>query len=132
MLGKLWRTRNGVRIKTFPLELLVIVVLRADTSGTLEDRFRRVLMAFADGIDDLKIEDPANPTGNDLSHALSDKLRREISKIARDTLDAADEQGWEHVFGAIETKQAAIPRVQILLSAAAAAPVATKPWSCEG
>ncbi len=132
MLGKLWRTRNGVGIKTFPLELLVIVVLKADNSGTLEDRFRRVLAAFADGIDDLKIEDPANPTGNDLSHALPDKLRLEISKIARDTLDAADEHGWEHVFGAIETKQAAIPRVQILLSAAAAAPVATKPWSCEG
>lgn len=131
MLGKLWRTRNGIGIKTFPLELLVIVVLKTDNGGTLEDRFRRVLTAFADRIDDLKIEDPANPTGNDLSHALSDKLRREVSKIARNTLDAADEHGWEHVFGAIETKQSAIPRVQVLRSAAAAAPVATKPWNCE-
>jgi hypothetical protein len=130
MLGKLWRTRNGIGVKTFPLELLVIVVLKADNGGTLEDRFRRVLTAFADRIDDLKIEDPANPTGNDLSHALSGRLRREISKIARNTLDAAAEHGWEHVFGAVDTKQTSVPRVQILRSAAAAAPVVTKPWSC--
>jgi hypothetical protein len=130
MLGKVWRTRNGIGIKTFPLELLVIAVLKADNAGTLDDRFRRVLNAFADRIDELKIEDPANPTGNNLSHALSDKLRREVSKIARNTLDAADAHGWEHVFGAIENKQAAVPRVQILRSAAAAAPLATKPWSC--
>ena len=131
MLGKLWRTRNGIGIKTFPLELLVVVVLDEDNTGTLEDRFRRVLTAFADRIDDLHIEDPANRTGNDLSHALSDKLRREVSKIARNTLDTADEHGWEHVFGAIEDKSALVPRVQILRSAAAAAPIATKPWSCE-
>lgn len=99
MLGKLWRTRNGISIKTFPLELLVIVVLKVDNGGSLGGRFRRVLTAFADRIDDLGIEDPANPTGNDLSHALSGKLSREISKIARNTLDAADEHGWKHVFG---------------------------------
>jgi hypothetical protein len=129
MLGKLWRTRNGIGINTFPLELLAIMVLKADNAGTLEDRFRRVLNAFADRIDELKIEDPANPTGNDLSHALPDKLKREVSKIARNTLDAADEHGWEHLFGAIESKQTGVPRVQILRSAAAAAPMATKPWS---
>ena len=131
MLGKLWRTRNGISIKTFPLELLAIVVLDEDNGGTLEDRFRRVLTAFAERIDDLTIEDPANPNGNDLSYALSDKVRAEVSKIARNTLRSADEYGWEHVFGAIEPKQASAPRVQILRSAAAAAPLATRPWSCE-
>ncbi len=129
MLVKLWRTRNAIEVKTFPLELLVIEVLNADNLGTLEDRFRRVLDAFADDIDDLQIEDPANPTGNDLSHALTDRLRQKISKIARDTLDTADEYGWEHIFGKIETPDAARSKVQVLRSAAAGAAVQTRPWA---
>lgn len=128
MLAKFWKTINGIAIKTFPLELLVIGVLSNDNTGTLEDRFRRVLTAFVDEIDNLTIEDPANPTGNDLSHALTDKIRNALSKVASDTLDAVDEHGWEHVFGEIETKQAAMPRVEILRSAAAGVAVPTKPW----
>jgi hypothetical protein len=128
VLTKLWRTRNAVGVKTFPLELLVIEVLRDNNWGTLENRFRRVLTAFSEQIDDLHIEDPANPTGNDLSHALTDGLRKQMAKIAADTLDAVDEHGWEHVFGKLETKQAAYPRVQILRSAAGAAPIQTRPW----
>lgn len=128
MLGKFWRTRNGIEIKTFPLELLVIVVLKDDNSGTLEDRFVRVLTAFADEIDALNIEDPANPTGNDLSHALTDKIRKSLSKVATDTLAAVDDYGWEHVFGKIEKQQAAVPRVNVLRSAAAGIAVPTKPW----
>lgn len=128
MLAKLWRTRNAIPIKTFPLELLVIEALATNGSGDLEDRFRRVLTAFADDIDNLYIEDPANPTGNDLSHALTDKLRKQLSKIAQNTLDTVDEYGWEHVFGKIESHEASLPRVQILRSAAAGIAVPTKPW----
>jgi hypothetical protein len=129
MLVKLWRTRNAVELKTFPLELLVIEVLNADNLGTLEDRFRRVLDAFADDIDDLQIEDPANPTGNDLSHALTDRLRQKVSKIARDTLDTADEYGWEHIFGKIETPDPARSKAEALRSAAAGVAVQTRPWA---
>ena len=128
MLVKLWRTRNAIPIKTFPLELLVIKVLSGNNWGTLETRLRRVLDAFADEIDDLHIEDPANPTGNDLSHALPDKLRRQLAKIARNTLDTADEHGWEHVFGKIDAGEAALPRVQVLRSAAAGIAMPTRPW----
>ncbi len=128
MLVKLWRTRNAIAIKTFPLELLVIEVLSGNNWGSLETRLRRVLTAFADEIDDLHIEDPANPTGNDLSHALPDKLRGQLAKIARNTLDTADEHGWEHVFGKIDSGEAALPRVQVLRSAAAGIAVPTRPW----
>lgn len=128
MLVKLWRTRNAIPIKTFPLELLVIKVLSGNNWGTLETRLRRVLDAFADEIDDLHIEDPANPTGNDLSHALPDKLRRQLAKIARNTLDTVDEHGWEHVFGKIDAGEAALPRVQVLRSAAAGIAMPTRPW----
>lgn len=132
MLTKLWRTRNAIGIKTFPLELLVIAVLDEDNTGTLEDRFRRVLTAFTDDIDDLTIEDPANPTGNNLSQALSDKIRASLSKVAANTLAAVDEHGWEHVFGQIEVRQAAAPRIQIARSAAAGIVVPTKPWGPKG
>src|SRR5215475_6170939 len=42
MLGKLWRTRNNIAVKTFPLELLVIEALRLDGGGSLEQRFAHV------------------------------------------------------------------------------------------
>ena len=128
-LTKLWRTRNSIAIKTFPLELLVIEVLSEDGSGDLEDRFRCVLEAFADDIDNLYIEDPANPTGNDLSQALTDEIRQALSKVAANTLAAVDKHGWEHVFGKVQARTAA-PRVQVLRSAAASVAVPTRPWAC--
>lgn len=127
MLVKLWRTRNAIAVKTFPLELLVIEVLANDNGGNLDERFRRVLGEFADNIDNLYIEDPANPTGNDLSHALPDSLRRQIAKIATNTLATADSYGWERVFGKLETHQE-VPRVTVLRSIAAGAAVRTPPW----
>jgi hypothetical protein len=90
-----------------------------------------VVEAFAYRIDELQIEDPANPHGNDLSHALTDALRRELAKKARDTLATIDQYGLEHVFGAVEQQQAASPRVQMLRSAAAAAATPTRPWVCD-
>lgn len=129
MLIKLWRTRNRITVKTFPLELLVIEALADNNTGTLEDRFTRVLEAFANDIDELQIEDPANPSGNDLSEALPDTLRRQISKIASNTLATAADYGWERVFGSIESRRTTYSRVQVLQSAAAAAPIRTKPWS---
>lgn len=129
-LGKLWRTRNGILIRTFPLELLIIDVLAANNSGTLQDRFERVLTAFRDEIDDLVIEDPANPTGNDLFFALTDELGDTLRDAAEDTLIAATDHGWEHVFGALPTsKAAAIPRVAALAAAATAIGGAAPPWA---
>jgi len=125
---KLRRTRNSIGIKTFPLELLVIEVLRQDGSGDLETRFRRVLMSFAEDVDALYIEDPANPSGNDLSSALTDEIRNAVAKVAKDTLETMGDHGWEHVFGKLEAKVAS-PRVQVLRSAAAAAAVPTRPWA---
>ena len=127
-LSKIWRTRHNIGIKTFPLELLVIVVLEEDGSGDIEARFRRVLDTFADRIGELQIEDPANRYGNDLSHALTEAIRRELSKAAVDTRDAVDAYGWAHAFGETSNKQS-IPNVQIIRSAAAAVATPTRPWS---
>jgi len=76
----------------------------------------------------LFIEDPANSTGNDLSQALTDAIRSKLSKIARNTLDAVVEHGWEHVLGDVDARNA-VARVQILRSAAGAVAVPTRPWA---
>jgi hypothetical protein len=128
-LGKLWRTRNGILIRTFPLELLIIEVLSEDNTGTLQERFERVLQAFVDEIDDLTIEDPANPTGNDLTYALSDDLRSTLRSVAEDTLASAADYGWEHVFGKLESKASALPRVAALTAAAVSVGGAAPPWA---
>lgn len=129
-LGKLWRTRNGILIRTFPLELLIIEVLSTNNTGNLQDRFERVLTAFRDEIDELSIEDPANPTGNDLSFALTDDLRDTLRDVAEDTLAAATDHGWEHVFGALpKASAAALPRVAALTAAATAVSGAAPPWT---
>ncbi|MER8957358.1 hypothetical protein [Mesorhizobium sp. M0701] len=130
-LGKLWRTRNGILIRTFPLELLIIAVLSGNKAGMLQERFERVLTAFVDEIDDLTIEDPANPTGNDLSFALTDKVRDKLRSVAEDTLDTAAEYGWEHVFGKVEKKAGGLPRVPALTAAAATVGAAAPPWADE-
>ena len=130
-LGKLWRTRNGIPMRTFPLELLIIKILSDDNSGDLQARFERVLTAFVEDIDDLTIEDPANPTGNDLSYALSDELLGTLRDTAEDTLETAAEYGWEQVFGKIESKSKALPRVAVLGAAATAVGGAAPPWADE-
>jgi hypothetical protein len=112
-LAKFWRIRNGLEIKTFPLELLVIQILTADNSGNLDARFLRVLNEFANSIDSLSIQDPANPTGNDLSPCLTDKIRKRVSSVAQNTLDGVNEFGWEHVLGKIE-KEFHVPNINIL------------------
>ena len=61
-LAKIWRTRHNIGIKTFPLELLVIVILDEDGSGDIETRFRRIFEAFVDQVDELQIEDYGNDT----------------------------------------------------------------------
>jgi hypothetical protein len=125
-LMKIWRTRHVVPLKTFVLELLVIDEL-AGSTATLDKQLRQVLEKLRDDPDGFTVEDPANPSGNDLSEVWNDQVRATVSAIAWDTLDAIDAGGWESVFGKLpgdklETKSSA------LQSAATAAPVSARPW----
>jgi hypothetical protein len=57
-----------------------------------------------DNIDDITIEDPANPTGNDLSELFNSSIKLELSTRARTTLDLIERYGWEQVFGQVPEK----------------------------
>lgn len=125
-LNKLWRGRNGVPIKTFPLELLVIDLLSDKTSEDITDQLLAVWTAFRDDADDLSIQDPANSSGNDLSELL-DPVLSYLSSTAAATLQLVDDAGWEAVFGEVEADKA--QRREALSGIAARSPVTTKPYA---
>lgn len=126
-LMKLWRERNGVAIKTFPLELLVIKLLKEKKDKPLSDQLLHVWTEFRDKADNLSIEDPANPTGNDLSELLNDSVRTQLSSAAAVTLQAVEDSGWEALFGEVEDEKA--QRMEALSRITAGSPARTKPWA---
>lgn len=128
-LVKLWKVRNGIVFKHFVLELSVVKLLDGRKRSSLESQLEHVLTEFRDNIDNLTVEDPANPEGNDLSDAL-DAARSSLRSVARQTLALVEASGWTAVFGEVdndseEDKRAAMRRV------AAAVATPTKPWASD-
>lgn len=102
-LAKIWKLRADLDIKTFVLELLVIETLKTTSAAGLETRIVALWTALRDDIDSLKIEDPANPTGNDLSDVFGDDERETLSAAATVALDLVDAGDWEALFGKLGT-----------------------------
>jgi hypothetical protein len=73
-----------------------------------------------------RVEDPANPNGNDLSKELSDDLKAQLAAAAKRTLEQIESSGWEAVYGKTEKADKAA-RVEILRRAAAVA-TPSRPW----
>ncbi len=130
-LLKLWNVRNGIGAKTFVLELLAVKLLKSKKGKSLPDQLVHVWTEFRDNPDGLAVEDPANPSGNDLKPAL-DACRYSLSSVARTTLANIESRGWESVFGPLkdedESKESKAAAVRV---AVRQAPVPTRPW-CRG
>jgi tRNA nucleotidyltransferase (CCA-adding enzyme) len=112
-LAKLWRIRNGLSIRTFPLELLVIKVLEnAEKKDQLDDRMKEFWEELRDNIANILIVDPAN-SNNDLSEVFDDTVKNELSKSAKRTVEIIEESGWEAVFGKVEeeSKEEKVSRI---------------------
>jgi len=77
-----------------------------------------------DNANDLSVEDPANPTGNDLSEILNEKMKRTLSSLASRTLNSIEQQGWESVFGPAKevSDQEKVAAIEVLTSRRPAAP----------
>jgi hypothetical protein len=125
-LMKLLRVRRHIAMRIFILELLVIDLLAQHKQAALPAQLRHVLEQFRDTADDLAVEDPANPTGNDLSDLLNATVKVQLSSAAEWTLREVDNGGWERVFGPVpeEDETAALKRVAVSLPAAAR----QRPW----
>jgi hypothetical protein len=126
-LNKLWRTRYSIGVRTFPLELLIVKLLSNRKSHGLSRQLEYVWTEFRDRVDELSIEDPANPTGNDLSDLLNKEVRSELRDVAKSTLNTIKNAGWEAVFGSVEHGPKEDKR-DTLKRAAELVPAQTKPW----
>ncbi len=128
-LVKLWRNRNGVNLKTFALELLVIQILKGSRKN-LDDQIQAVLLDLSDESNEIKIQDPANPLGNDLSDIWNPLIRIETATIARATLSSIKSFGWEGVLGKLPNPE--VPsKIDALRGAARATSSPSKPWCHE-
>lgn len=102
-LCKLWKIRSGLQVRNFALELMVIEILDDHKNkDSLDECLLTFWQELKDNIDNITIEDPANPTGNDLSELLNDNIRQILSSVASSTLQAIEQNGWETVFGKVE------------------------------
>ncbi len=98
-LIKLWRKRNDLSIRHFVLELLAIDLLKEKKNLPLTDQLTHFWTEVRDNIDDMTVEDPANPYGNDLSELFNATIKYELSNMARATLESIEKEGWKKVFG---------------------------------
>lgn len=128
-LMKLWNAQNGIRAKTFVLELLTIKLLKSKKTASLSDQLLHVWTEFRDNAEALTVEDPANPDGNSLKAAL-DTVRWSLSSIARSTLSNIESQGWESAFGALKIDKDKTSKSEAIRVAVSQA-VPTRPW-CHG
>lgn len=126
-LMKLWNVRNAVNMKTFVLELLVVDLLSGKTDACLSDQLLHVFTTFRDNASALRVEDPANPGGNDLSEALNDTIKTIVSAAARNSIARIEAGGWETLFGPAERLGDEEKR-QALLKAPSVIGVRSKPW----
>jgi len=125
-LLKFWRTLNGIdSAKTFVLELLIVKLLDGKEDDALETQLTHVLTEFRDNSANLAVEDPAN-SNNDLKPAL-DMCRGVLATVASNTLWQVLNNGWEAVFGALESD--AEKKSQALKSATVVTASRTRPWS---
>ncbi len=96
---KLWRARNSLSVRHFILELLTIELLKGKKDSKLADQLKHVWIELRDNVENIQVEDPANPTGNDLSELFNSAIKHELSSIAARTLEIIEKDGWEMVFG---------------------------------
>jgi hypothetical protein len=126
-LVKLWRVRNSLSVRHFVLELLTIKLLKNRKTSSLTNQLEHVWMELRDNVNDLVVEDPANPNGNDLSELFDATVKCSLSSVATSTLQMIELNGWESVFGQVE-EMTSSEKVVALQQAAASVRTASKPW----
>jgi hypothetical protein len=103
-LLKFWGVRNSLSIRNFILELLTIELLRGKQFPTLSEQLRHVWTQIRDDVEGIKVEDPANPTGNDLSELFNSTIKFELSTTSVRTIEMIEAGEWERVFGVVPAK----------------------------
>lgn len=121
---KLWKTRKAIGVKQFAFELLIIELLNG-TTKSLPDQVKHVWTELRDRAEPVSIEDPANPTGNDLSDLLNDTVWSELSAVAKSPLETLEKDGWEAIFGKVSSDDDKAEKAQ---RAASVVTAPSRPW----
>jgi hypothetical protein len=100
-LFKLWRVRRALTVRQFVFELLIIKVLKEKKANSLSYQLETIWKFLKDTAEPITVEDPANPTGNDLSTLLESGTWAELQQAATATLELIANSGWEAVFGPV-------------------------------
>ncbi len=128
-LLKLWKVRRAIGIKQFAFELLIIKLLKNKKASTLDAQLTHVLTSIHDAKEPITVEDPANPSGNDLSQFVMSAWS-ELAMQAKRTLAQKEQSGWEAVFGPIDDGDTGGGgRTEIIRQAAASIITPPKPWA---
>jgi hypothetical protein len=118
-LVKIWREHKGFGLKTFILELLVIGVLKTSQDREVYDKLlTNFFKELSNNIESIKIEDPANPTGNDLSAIFNSNAKDTLKTFAKQALDAVRAGKWDGIFGqtTVIAPDAVAKNIQIIKS----------------
>lgn len=126
-LIKYWKWCNGFNAKTFVLELLAVDILSPLKDKGFDEQLLTFWRSLGHHIDDLSIEDPANPSGNDLSGIFSE-AKFSLQIAAQTTLQTIETSGWQAVFGVVEDKASEASRVAALSQVSTTRPQGARPW----
>lgn len=94
-LMKLWKTRHGVDIPSFVLEVLALEGAKGTVQTILEPQLLAAFAYVRGHIHDIKIADPAN-TNNNLADTMTPVQKIRIKMAAEAVLSA---RTWNEVFG---------------------------------
>lgn len=104
-LLKLWKIDHGLlNVKTFLLELLIVKTLAASKSKNLDEQLKIFWETMVADIDNIRIEDPANPTGNDLSELLT-QIKSTLKRSSEQALAKVTNSQWDRIFGPVQVDE---------------------------
>lgn len=118
---KLWRVRNALAVKQFPLEILSIKLLKPYRQLGLADQVKGVIADIVGMTAPPRIEDPANPS-RDLSALLAADIWADLHAAAQQAMSS----GWAWPEILVTEPIAAAPAI---VAAVRSVSTPTKPWS---
>lgn len=127
---KIWKLSRGLtEIKTFPIELATIEILKSKEAPGFgrSDRLAYVFAELARKAETIVLEDPANPNGNNIERVFGKTERILLRDEVEHALSLYNGGGWQQVFGEIPTTD---PKARALLFTAGAGSLpAIRPWT---
>lgn len=129
-LLKLWKVRKGLGVKQFVFELLIIDLLEGMKSKPISDQLLHVWRGIPDHTNPIHVEDPANPSGNDLIAVMAAACPG-LRTAATDTLNTIQRSGWEAVFSQVATATS-FTAAEKAQRAAASVSAPNRPWCPKG